>query len=337
MSTWSLLYTVALENVRSYGTEGRELLDTTGSSTFVPPQDVVHAYLVFRGQDIKDLHVHEETNGGAATAAAADPSPKSTTTASDLVAAEKQEEVRQSESAAHNTSRGGGTSRAATSGGKATSGSTGQTKSMQQQKSTEPKLRKNMVGTGASLLNKNMRGGKGEKGEVLICLFYCTRIAIYQHACFRTLFPLGIPENVDDQFDFESNLAEFDKVSVSNDAEGDDAKENEEVYSKDDFFDSISCDALDKQHGIDNRLRGAAERSLNLDTFGAVSLGHGRRGRGGRGRGGRGGRGRGGYRGRGGRGINGNTRGGYDSSGRKNGYDQDGPGPRQNNRWKESN
>ena len=51
--------TVALQSVKSYGTEGRELLDTTGASTFVPPNDVVHAYLLFRGQDIKDLHVHE--------------------------------------------------------------------------------------------------------------------------------------------------------------------------------------------------------------------------------------------------------------------------------------
>jgi len=53
--------TVALQDVKSFGTEGRELLDATGSSTFVPPNDQVHAYLLFRGQDIKDLHVHEKT------------------------------------------------------------------------------------------------------------------------------------------------------------------------------------------------------------------------------------------------------------------------------------
>ena len=50
---------MALQSVKSFGTEGRELLDTTGASTFVPPNDVVHNYLLFRGQDIKDLHVHE--------------------------------------------------------------------------------------------------------------------------------------------------------------------------------------------------------------------------------------------------------------------------------------
>jgi len=58
--------TVALQDVKSFGTEGRELLDTTGASTFVPPNDVVHSYLLFRGQDIKDLHVHEKANAEAA-------------------------------------------------------------------------------------------------------------------------------------------------------------------------------------------------------------------------------------------------------------------------------
>lgn len=41
--------------MRTYGTEGRE-----GEAQFVPPQEgVVHPYLLFRGCDIKDLHVHE--------------------------------------------------------------------------------------------------------------------------------------------------------------------------------------------------------------------------------------------------------------------------------------
>lgn len=75
-------------------------------------------------------------------------------------------------------------------------------------------------------------------------------------------------------------------------------------YEKNDFFDSISCDALDKQSGIDNRLRGKEERNLNTETFGATALNSQRRRRGrggGRGYNGRGrGSGRGGYRGRGG-------------------------------------
>jgi len=84
----------------------------------------------------------------------------------------------------------------------------------------------------------------------------------------------------------------------------DDAGDSPVAYAKDDFFDSISCEALDKQQGIDNRLKGATERRLNTETFGAVALNNNnrRRGGGGRGRGGRGGRGRGRGRGRSGRG-----------------------------------
>lgn len=66
--------TVALQNVRSYGTEGREKLDPTAA--FVPPQDSVHPYLLFRGCDIKDLHVHEN----AVSQPPADPAIMSTGT-----------------------------------------------------------------------------------------------------------------------------------------------------------------------------------------------------------------------------------------------------------------
>jgi hypothetical protein len=164
---------------------------------------------------------------------------------------------------------------------------------------------------------------------------------------------------VDGEFDFESNLAVFDKANISNeqDDDDDDANEGNDAYSKDDFFDTISSEATDRLNGIDNRLRGAAERNLNLDTFGAVSLGsqHGRRRyHGGRdfGRdGGRGGRGWRGGRGRGrsssgGRGRDGGSGGGYQGNrgsggdgpvyNNKSRHEQgSGPAPRQNNRWKE--
>ena len=111
----------------------------------------------------------------------------------------------------------------------------------------------------------------------------------------------------DGDFDIQSNLANFEKE----DEESSDEEQEPAAYAKDDFFDSISCDAIDKRDGVDNRLRGAQERTLNTETFGAASLNSQRRRR----YGGRGGRGRG----RGGRG------GGRGSNGR-------GPS-RQNNRW----
>ena len=60
--------TVALQNVISYGTEGREKTDP--DTSYVAPQEGIHAYLLFRGCDIKDLHVHEVPKPPAAAAAA---------------------------------------------------------------------------------------------------------------------------------------------------------------------------------------------------------------------------------------------------------------------------
>lgn len=303
--------TVALQNVRSFGTEGREKTDTT--CTFVEPQDAVHPYLLFRGCDIKDLHVHEsapesETSPPKDPAIVSSSAPpevtkqqESETTADTTTNKEKVDAKR------NNGDKKGYSEKSNPPSSKNNVKQTTQPpKNKSRDSNTNRKTRKNkssqqMIGSGASLLNRKARGAvEGVAG----------------------------PDHLHKgDFDFESNLAEFSKVNIlseENDTDDDeDSNYDQEidpgtgscVYQKDDFFDEISCDVLDKQNGIDNRLRGAAERSLNTETFGAVSLGTGRRG------GRRNRRGRGG--GRGGRGYSG--RGGYDGS-----------APRENNRWKRS-
>jgi len=89
--------TVALQNVRSFGTEGREKTEQQPSAdgaaaAFVPPSDAVHPYLLFRGCDIKDLHVHEEakTNDQEANKPPEDPA---------ILSAEVPEEVRRQQAA----------------------------------------------------------------------------------------------------------------------------------------------------------------------------------------------------------------------------------------------
>ena len=58
------------------------------------------------------------------------------------------------------------------------------------------------------------------------------------------------PETPDEEFDFQSKLEEFEKEGDENDDDCDDeagdAPDGHTAYDKDDFFDSISCDAIDR-------------------------------------------------------------------------------------------
>lgn len=317
--------TLALQNVRSFGTEGREKNDPTGNTAAVPPQEGVHAYLLFRGCDIADLHVHEEQAAApqepepAPEPPAPEPVPEPPKEAPTEVVKPPKEEIKETREppkeeipAPTPTPPTTTTSPIANTTTTTTTTTTNEAKpsevtrkeSTEENKFTTVAPRHNRtkprprghdnkrvpIGTGASLLHRKARGA-------------------HQGIAMQT------PK---DDFDFESSLAQFDKVKISDDPVGQEQEDNDHseekkgtfAYSNDDFFDSISCDALDKLNGIDNRLRGAAERSLNMEAFGAFSLQTGHRGRrynhnrgGGRGRGGRyhrSGRGRG--RGRGGRG-----------------------------------
>lgn len=111
-------------------------------------------------------------------------------------------------------------------------------------------------------------------------------------------------EEAQGEFDFEAGLSSFNKEEV---AKSETTVKVETKYVKDDFFDSLSCEILDRAEGRQTRMNSRDERALNQDTFGAIALqgpsyrrgGYrgGGRGGGGRGRGGRGYRGRGGGRG----------------------------------------
>jgi len=423
--------TVALENVRSYGTEGREKLDPSGHVAFVPPQEGVHAYLLFRGCDIKDLHVHESAPSVPAPPPPPPPPPSdpaivSTGAPSDVAPTtsspgninrseqqsysdneqqqnqtkqveqplpSNQQDTNQNNRTSSQTSSGGASSStvASKNNGQTTTSSSavgGDSESKHEAQQRQPPSPKTVEEDGESQPSKvsvkkntqqqparsgsssrnQKRGGSGPGGRSRPR----KNEPAHQVGTGASLLNrkargvvdggAGSAPTPSDDFDFESNLAEFDKATVTNgnsnetpesdfsgggDAEIEISGSFSNAYSKDDFFDSISCDAIDKRDGIDNRLRGAAERSLNLDTFGAVSLGTSRRGgrRNRRGRGGGRGRARGGRGGGRGYSSSGGGNRGYPSSGGGNrGYPSsgggdrsyssgDGPAPRENNRW----
>lgn len=77
--------------------------------------------------------------------------------------------------------------------------------------------------------------------------------------------PLAIPTT---EFDFQESLTKFDKEKIAQDLSGKKGfvKTSEEVYQKDDFFDSLSCEALDKQQG--GRSKYERRRQPNSATFG---------------------------------------------------------------------
>ncbi len=78
--------------------------------------------------------------------------------------------------------------------------------------------------------------------------------------------PLAIPTT---EFDFQASLTRFDKERIAQDLSGKkgfQVKSSEEVYQKDDFFDSLSCEALEKQQG--GRSKFDRQRHPNSATFG---------------------------------------------------------------------
>lgn len=83
----------------------------------------------------------------------------------------------------------------------------------------------------------------------------------------------GGPEQVQGDFDYISSLSNFKKEEVMADvAETQEVDVSETLYKKDDFFDNLSCDLLDREAGKHTRLSQSEERVLNQDTFGAVAL-----------------------------------------------------------------
>jgi protein LSM14 len=111
-------------------------------------------------------------------------------------------------------------------------------------------------------------------------------------------------------FDFEQSNAKLDMEAVAQEVEKeetlDEKKAPASTYNKDSFFDEISCEALDRKsggRGQYTREMRDAQRQVDIETFGKMSLDSSRGDSGYKG-GYRGGKGKGmGYKGSGGKGM----------------------------------
>ena len=148
----------------SFGTEGREKSDP--STAFVAPQEGIHAYLLFRGCDIKDLHVHEQqqesvSSQAAATETQSEPVAASASETAPTPSAKKADKVEDGKylpppPAVADTSTTATTKKEQESTGSSKKASA--TNNGHSQRRSNARRNTAAVGTGASLLNRKARG-----------------------------------------------------------------------------------------------------------------------------------------------------------------------------------
>ncbi|GAU96397.1 hypothetical protein RvY_07849-2 [Ramazzottius varieornatus] len=288
--------TVSLENVRSYGTENRR------PGAFIPPQDNVYEYIIFRGADIKDLVVYELPVVSALRSSVD----------SDPAVLEIAALAGQNEASHTGPSQGSGSQNL---NGKPVSvqnlmnsQQSGQQRGGGQQRYF-PGGNRGGNSNGSSIVYSS-RGGNWNRGY--------NRGGYTGGQGYRQGFNNGmqsrnrfdIEEARKADFDVEAANEEFRKMEISKGDETDNSTtqsgnkseggsqqtEAKPGYNPDQFFDNISCDAIEKEQqnkqreqmnsmGMNNQWQDLRqkERQHNAETFGITSRTFNRGGRGGRG------------------------------------------------------
>jgi len=346
--------TVALQNVRSFGTEGRR---QTGPQ--IPASAEIYDYIIFRGADIKDLHVNETPKAAvpddpAIVSSQAPPQPKQQQQPPRPQQQQQQyqqppqppQQQQQSRSRANNSKSyqqfgkapannpWGGAAREPSSPVRRQQQQMEQERQQfaaqrrrqqqqkqqqkqppQQQRQDPPKRtgppknawsqgnRPNLTqyrggnrqqqnnhrnNSGRNNNNNNNNGMRSNRNSMPGMGGHLMGMRA-RGAGGRGSSKMTLPDN---QFDFNAGLAEFaefDPKASASALEGADAIVPAQKYNKaTSFFDSISCDALDKLKKLEGggdrrpnyRTRVREENETNMATFGATSLnqanGHGR-------------------------------------------------------------
>lgn len=271
--------TVALQSVRSFGTEGRMAEQGQPNLEVLPGSDV-YDFVTFRGSDVKDLSVLDTpldqvqpTPYQPATHALNGPAPTPATATSN-------QKATPNEAPATTTSTTLAAKSDAPHPHDGQAAAPGSVASAPQPTGT----------ASASGSHSQMSGAPKPTNATQTTEEQPTRTQPIANAA-PGLVPQPVsqtsgPEKTDGEFDFEKANARFHREERED-------SDSRAVYNKStSFFDSISLN----DHG---NMRWSEEKNLNMDTFGESSVRRARGGWRGRGRGRGNGRGRGGNRGRG--------------------------------------
>lgn len=243
--------TVALQNVRSYGTEGRRNPD-------IPPSGEVYDFIIFRGKDIKDVTVSE-----TAKSIPDDPAivsmniaPNSKNNLNDSIGYNANVNLSKNVNVPNNVMPGN-------------------------ERNVNMGNRR-MYGRSSFNNNYNYynRGGGGGGGGY----HNYNRYKNFRNYD-RQPFIIGelesqpnpaLKNKFSPDFDFNTNNSKFDKSNILDETKRDSLSVNNNIqvggYDKNaSFFDNISCETLDKQQGKDEKVDKEKLRMLDVDTFGIAA------------------------------------------------------------------
>ena len=267
--------TIALQNVRSYGTEGRTQPD-------VPPTDEVYDFIIFRGEDIKDLTVLEGSSTAKPSQRAVLEDPAVVSVGPERKIAQQQNRPASAKESSNREHKGGAHYSTDKYGGRSGSGRPYEHKWEDRREGYGYQSR---AGNGYPSSNRDQRGdtsngyrgyGKGHgKGHGKGTYGKGSHHRNYNGP--KSSEPVGeltANENAktkaeigSEEFDFSSANEKFEKPQEIS------ADQTRAGYSKSKgFFDDISCDALDRagarEGGFDRTARDK-QREIDRETFGA--------------------------------------------------------------------
>ena len=248
--------------VKCLGTESR----VEDESKIVPANDSVLPLVSFPGTEIKDLFVHEnQAEPSTSQASSAPPAPQAPPAPPAAQVSNGSKEVRPPAPPAQGQGRGSqpgrGTGR----------GSGRQYNNQPQQNQQNRQFNEHKLNVSAAQSSKAPGSGSGDRqprsavgtGE------YASKLRVKKTG--EEGAAAGTAD-VKSEFDIMKALSSFNKSTELAAIAAENPAPKIPSYKKDDFFDTLSCDILDREQGKQTRLTPNEERTLNQDTFGAIAL-----------------------------------------------------------------